>query len=133
MLKLKIQGWPPTLYKAWGSRKFGRGRFKTREYLAFETLVRYARFEGELDMSWECFRLEIDFVGNWTTKAGKLRVQDSENLLKCTLDTLAAKMGVDDSRFTEVSFAKVQSKKVRMVEVRIFPDVLFDFDLQAEN
>ena len=119
MLTLKIQGWPPSVHKAWGSKKFGRGRYKTAEYLKFDAYVRFCEREGELDLSHECLSVEVDLIGNWKTLKGTLRVQDCENNLKCCLDSVCTKLGFDDSRFVSVNARKIQSSKVRMTIVRI--------------
>ncbi len=68
-------------------------------------------------------RVDLWFYYKWFTKSGNWVQRDDDNLIKCVIDTVSKKIGVDDRRFKRGSWGSEDSNslgvRVTLTEVQV--------------
>lgn len=109
MWMIEIPCLPPTSNHAWGQS--GKRRFKSREYTAFETVVAFCKGKGELPPAEIPLKVQIDIYNNWIGKEGQILKKDLDNKIKCCIDPIFRKLGIDDSHVFDIKARKIHSRE----------------------
>jgi len=93
-LELTLMGRPPSWNAAYRARK--SYIFMTREAKSWKKLTTILAQTAAADQQWSCGRDTMLVVDVWIYVK---RAIDADNILKLTLDAVAAGIGINDARF----------------------------------
>ncbi|MFC1808859.1 RusA family crossover junction endodeoxyribonuclease [Candidatus Omnitrophota bacterium] len=109
-ITFKIPALPPSMNQMYKINYHTRQCYldeKAREFK--RTASMYTPFISVSDQ--EKILVDVEYHGNWFTKAGKIRRKDGQNLDKALYDCICNSLGIDDSQAFEGSWKKIQGEE----------------------
>lgn len=107
-LTIKIPMLPVSLNKAYATNFRTKRRFKTKDYMNFESVCGLIAPKRHNIKPGSMLSVNINLYGNWFTKSGSIRKVDAANFEKTLIDSIFTHLKLNDENIFELTIMKIQ-------------------------